>query len=333
MGNPAFSLPVLQSLHSCWGDPVGVYTAPDRRRGRGLRKGYSEIKAYSIEKGWPVYQPSSLNCPKSTQHFRDLAPEIVVVAAYGLLIPSEMLDVPRHGFINIHPSLLPHYRGPSPVPSAILDGVDETGVSLMLLDRGWDTGPVLAQESTKILPGERADALTRRLFQMGAQLLTEHAPLLGGPPYFPPTPGPDPGHPYGQADEGRRPGRLAGEFGYPLPPLPCLHPVARAIHPLARQAAPPARRRRIFPISNHRSPRSAGGIGILSGQKNSGNGQGPAGAAGRARDPIRRGHSSAGPPATNRRTPTPSRLGVPARLSPYSRRAAGRLTGRSDGRC
>lgn len=176
MGNPAFSLPVLQAVHSCWGDPVGVYTAPDRRRGRGLRKGYSEIKTYSIEKGWPVFQPSSLNCPQSTKHFRDLAPEIVVVAAYGLLIPSEMLDVPRHGFLNIHPSLLPRYRGPSPVPGAILDGADETGVSLMLLDRGWDTGPVLAQESTKILPDERADALTRRLFQMGAQLLTEHAP-------------------------------------------------------------------------------------------------------------------------------------------------------------
>ena len=167
MGNPGFTLPVLRAAHCCWGDPVGVYTGPDRRRGRGLQRGYSEIKAYSIAKDWPVFQPPSLNDSRLVQHFRELAPEIVVVAAYGLLIPPEMLDVPRHGFLNIHPSLLPRYRGPSPVPGAILDGADETGVSLMLLDRGWDTGPVLAQKSTKILPGEKADSLTDRLFSDG----------------------------------------------------------------------------------------------------------------------------------------------------------------------
>ena len=91
--------------------------------------------------------------------------------------PPEMLGVPKHGFINIHPSLLPRYRGPSPVPSAIFDGVEETGVSLMLLDQGLDTGPVLAQQATKILPGEKADALTLRLFNVGARLLAESAPL------------------------------------------------------------------------------------------------------------------------------------------------------------
>ncbi len=176
MGNPGFSLPTLRTVHSLWGDPVGVYTAPDRRRGRGLARGFSDIKAFSVEKGWPVFQPPSLKREAAIQQFLDLAPDLVVVAAYGLLIPTEMLNVPKHGFLNIHPSLLPRYRGPSPISSAILDGVEETGVSLMLLDEGMDTGPVLAQQATKILPGERADALTVRLFEMGAHLLTESAP-------------------------------------------------------------------------------------------------------------------------------------------------------------
>ncbi len=176
MGNPGFSLPALQAVHSCWGDPVGVYTGPDRRRGRGLAKGYSDIKAYSLGKSWPVFQPSSLKRGAAIQQFRELSPDIAVVAAYGLLIPPEMLSVPRHGFLNIHPSMLPRYRGPSPVPTAILDGVAETGVSLMLLEEGLDTGPVVAQRATKVFPGEKADALTIRLFQMGAELLEESAP-------------------------------------------------------------------------------------------------------------------------------------------------------------
>ena len=176
MGNPGFSLPALQIIASLWGDPVGVYTAPDRRRGRGLARGFSDIKAYSLEKCWPIFQPPSLKIGAAIQRFVDLKPDLVVVAAYGLLIPPEMLSVPKHGFLNIHPSLLPKYRGPSPVPSAILDGVDETGISIMLLDEGFDTGPVLAREATKIFHGEKADALTRRLFEMGARLLAECAP-------------------------------------------------------------------------------------------------------------------------------------------------------------
>ncbi len=177
MGNPGFSLPALQAVHTCWGDPVGVYTAPDRRRGRGLARSFSDIKAFSLEKCWPIFQPPSLKRDAAIQQFIDLQPDIVVVAAYGLLIPQEMLRVPKHGFLNIHPSLLPKYRGPSPVQFAILDGLEETGVSLMLLDEGFDTGPVLALEVTKIFPGEMADALTTRLFEIGARLLADCAPL------------------------------------------------------------------------------------------------------------------------------------------------------------
>ena len=177
MGNPAFAVPALEAVHSCWGDPVGVYAAPDRRRGRGLSKGFSPVKAYCLEQGWPILQPPSLKGEAAIQQFIDLSPDLVVVAAYGLLIPPAMLGVPKHGFLNIHPSLLPRYRGPSPVPYAILDGAEVTGVSLMLLEQGLDTGPVLAQEATKILREEKADALTLRLFEKGARLLAETAPL------------------------------------------------------------------------------------------------------------------------------------------------------------
>lgn len=155
---------------------MGVYTAPDRRRGRGLVRDFSDIKAFSLDRNWPVFQPASLRKEPAIQQFSALAPDLAVVAAYGLLIPSDMLAVPRYGFLNIHPSLLPKYRGPSPVPSAILDGATKTGVSLMLLNEGLDTGPVVAQKSTKIHPGERADALTLRLFEMGAELLKETVP-------------------------------------------------------------------------------------------------------------------------------------------------------------
>ena len=129
----------------------------------------------------------------------------------------EMLGVPKHGFINIHPSLLPRYRGPSPVPSAILDGVEETGVSLMLLDQGLDTGPVLAQQATKILPGEKADALTLRLFQTGARLLAESAPLWIDGHIIPKPQDPSSGHLYLQANAGRRAGGLAGECSNAVP--------------------------------------------------------------------------------------------------------------------
>ena len=177
MGNPTFAIPALNAVYSCWGIPVGVYCAPDRRKGRGLSKGFSPVKTFAIENEWPVFQPSSLRNTTEIQNFINLSPEIVVVAAYGLLIPPQMLTVPKYGFLNIHPSLLPRYRGPSPVQSAIIKGDEATGVSLMLLEEGLDTGPVLAQETTRILPGETAEELTIRLFEQGARLLAKSAPL------------------------------------------------------------------------------------------------------------------------------------------------------------
>ena len=107
----------------------------------------------------------------------ELAPDLVIVAAFGRIVPTELLNAPKHGFVNVHPSLLPKYRGPSPVVTAILEGVEETGVSLMLLDEGIDSGPVLAQQHTPIWPNEMADNLTTRLFEMGGGLLAKTLPL------------------------------------------------------------------------------------------------------------------------------------------------------------
>ena len=107
----------------------------------------------------------------------ELAPDLVIVAAFGRIVPTELLNAPKHGFVNVHPSLLPKYRGPSPVVTAILEGVEETGVSLMLLDEGIDSGPVLAQQHTSIWPNEMADNLTTRLFEMGGGLLAKTLPL------------------------------------------------------------------------------------------------------------------------------------------------------------
>ena len=177
MGTPAYALPLLNSLSPSWADLVGVYTAPDRPRGRGLSKGFSPVKEFALQEKLPLFQPASLRTAKAQEEFLELAPDLVVVAAFGRIVPTELLNAPKHGFVNVHPSLLPKYRGPSPVVTAILDGVEETGVSLMLLDEGIDSGPVLAQQQTPIGPDEMADNLTTRLFEMGGGLLAKTLPL------------------------------------------------------------------------------------------------------------------------------------------------------------
>ena len=179
MGTPLFAIPVLETLLKV-ADVVGVYVPPDRPRGRGRAKGFSPVKEYALENGLALFQPASLRKPMIQEEFCRLAPDLAVVAAYGRIIPSEFLRVPRHGFVNVHPSLLPWYRGSSPVVTAILDNAQTTGVSLILLDEGLDSGPILAQRSTPIGSDERAQSLTLRLFRMGAELLRETLPLWTG---------------------------------------------------------------------------------------------------------------------------------------------------------
>ncbi len=177
MGTPDFALPALDALAHAGCDIVAVYTQPDRRAGRGKRTTPSPVKQAALERGLPVYQPASLRRdPDARQQLAALQPHLIVVAAYGLFLPAETLALPPLGALNIHPSLLPLYRGPSPVTSAMLAGDAKTGVSIILLDEGMDSGPILAQRETPIGATETAGALTARLFDMGAALLADTLP-------------------------------------------------------------------------------------------------------------------------------------------------------------
>ena len=177
MGTPGFAAPVLPALMDAGHDIAGVYTQPDRPSGRGRRSRPSGVKALAVERGLRVFQPESLRRDEGAR--RDLAslgPDLTVVAAYGLYIPSDVLAAPRLGCLNIHPSLLPLYRGPSPVASAILNGDGVSGVTVMVVTERMDAGPIVAQKETPIGPEETTPELTARLFQMGAELLLEVLP-------------------------------------------------------------------------------------------------------------------------------------------------------------
>ena len=174
MGTPDFAVPVLAALLDAGHDVVGVFTQPDRRSGRGRRLSAPPVKEFAESRDLTVFQPVSLReDAEARQRISDLAPDSIVVAAYGLFLPEETLAVPQLGCLNIHPSLLPQHRGPSPVATAILEGDETTGVTIMLLDEGMDTGPILNQSETSISADEPCDQLTARLFDVGANLLTE----------------------------------------------------------------------------------------------------------------------------------------------------------------
>ena len=176
MGTPGFATPVLSGLLDAGHEVAGVYTRPDRRAGRGRRLLAPEMKSFAAERGLPVLQPPSLREEEAQRVLAALSPELMVVAAYGLLLPPAVLDIPPLHCLNIHPSLLPRHRGPSPVTAAIMEGNEETGVTVMRLDEGMDTGPIVAQRSARIGGEETGEALTARLFQMGAELLVDTLP-------------------------------------------------------------------------------------------------------------------------------------------------------------
>lgn len=176
MGTPDFAVPVLSRLIGAGHDIAAVYSQPDRPSGRGRKLVATPTKQFAGERGIVVRQPKSLRSEGECAALTDLAPDVVVVAAYGIFLPPEALEVPPLGCLNIHPSLLPRYRGPSPVVSAILNGDEETGVTIMKLDEGMDSGPVVAQERFKVSDEETAPVLTRRLFDLGADLLVETLP-------------------------------------------------------------------------------------------------------------------------------------------------------------
>ncbi|MDA0988112.1 MAG: methionyl-tRNA formyltransferase [Chloroflexi bacterium] len=177
MGTPAFVIPPLEQLVESGYQVVGVYTQPDRPTGRGRNVAPSPIKAYAEEHGLRVFQPTSLRDENTYKELAALEPDIMVIAAYGRILPSEVVNLPPLGCVNIHPSLLPRYRGPSPVAFTLLEGDETAGVTLMLLNEGMDSGPILAQEEHALLPQDTVETLTDRLFREGARLLVKNLPL------------------------------------------------------------------------------------------------------------------------------------------------------------
>ena len=176
MGTPDFAVPVLSRLVEAGHDIAAVYSQPDRPSGRGRKLVPTPTKLFAEERGIGVRQPKSLRSEDECAALAALGPDVVVVAAYGIFLPPEALAVPALGCLNIHPSLLPRYRGPSPVVSSILNGDEETGVTIMKLDEGMDSGPVVAQERVSIGEEETGPELTRRLFDLGADLFVDTLP-------------------------------------------------------------------------------------------------------------------------------------------------------------
>ena len=177
MGTPEYAIPVLDALLSLNSRIVGVYTQPDRPKGRGRTREVPPIKAYALERWLDVVQPTSLRQIEVQRELAAARPDVIVVAAYGRILPPEVLAIPPHGCVNVHPSLLPEYRGPSPVATFILEGGARTGVTIMLMDEGMDTGPILASRSVEVdVAVATTDSLTARLFQVGADLLEEVLP-------------------------------------------------------------------------------------------------------------------------------------------------------------
>jgi methionyl-tRNA formyltransferase len=180
MGTPHFAVPSLEALVKQH-EVVGVVTQPDRRAGRGRKTVAAPVKEAALQQGLPVFQPASLKTDESFLKLASWQPEVIAVFAFGQLLPSTILDLPPHGCLNIHPSLLPRHRGASPIAAAILAGDPVTGVTIMRLDEGLDTGPILAQEECHIIPHETTSSLTAKLAEQGARLLVETIPRwLGG---------------------------------------------------------------------------------------------------------------------------------------------------------
>ncbi len=173
-GSPEFAVPSLLKLALSRHDVIGVLTQPDRPAGRGRTTHAGPVKLAALEHRIPVFQPLTLRDPDIQQTIRDLRPDLMVVVAYGLLLPTDVLELPRVGCVNVHASLLPRWRGASPIQAAVLAGDPETGVSLMRMEEGLDTGPVYATARTAIDLHETAGELHDRLALLGSELLECH---------------------------------------------------------------------------------------------------------------------------------------------------------------
>jgi methionyl-tRNA formyltransferase len=175
MGCPQFAVPALDKLaQDSAFNVVAVYCMPDRPKGRGKKPSPTPVKQFAEAHGLPVFSPETFrNAPEEIERLRDYAPDFLVVAAYGLILPQAVLDIPKLAPVNLHASILPAYRGPSPIHQAIIDGLPETGNTIMLMSKGMDEGDILAIQTTAISPEEDFAAVHDRLSLMGADLLVD----------------------------------------------------------------------------------------------------------------------------------------------------------------
>lgn len=178
MGTPEFAVSSLRRMVEDGHTVCGVFTQPDKPKNRGHKLAFSPVKEYALSENLPVYQPLKLRDGGALELVRELAPELIVVAAYGKLLPEDILNVPPCGSINVHSSLLPKYRGAAPINWAILNGETETGVSIMYMAKELDAGDVILQKSTPIGAEEDAQSLTARLAEIGAEALSEAVAAL-----------------------------------------------------------------------------------------------------------------------------------------------------------
>jgi len=173
LGTPKFAVPTLEALVAAGQDVISVVTQPDRPRGRGRQLTASPVKEAALRHALPIYQPERIRRPEPVAALAALAPDAMVVVGYGQIIPQSIIDIPPHGIVNVHASLLPKYRGAGPVQWAIANGETRTGVTTMRIDAGLDTGDMLLKAETEIGPQETAVELGARLAVMGAALLVE----------------------------------------------------------------------------------------------------------------------------------------------------------------
>ncbi len=172
-GTPDFAATALKALLAAGHNVVGVYSQPDRPAGRGRKLMPSPVKQVALDAGLPVFQPDSLKPDDAQQELAALNPDVMIVAAYGLILPKAVLDIPTHGCLNIHASLLPRWRGAAPIQRAIAAGDGETGITIMQMDVGLDTGDMLLKTSTPIRPDDTGGRLHDRLAEMGGSAIVE----------------------------------------------------------------------------------------------------------------------------------------------------------------
>lgn len=178
MGTPDLAAQVLEALVRDGQDICLAVTQPDRMKGRGRKVIMTPVKECALSRGIPVFQPEKVKDPDAVARLKEEKPDLIVVAAFGQILSQEVLDIPKYGCVNVHTSLLPKYRGAAPIQWAIINGEKKSGVTIMQMDAGLDTGDILLQEETELAPDETAGSLTDRLAKMGGDLLIKALPMI-----------------------------------------------------------------------------------------------------------------------------------------------------------